>query len=526
MFSSVLDVTVQRDCDSGSRYTPWLTYIGSDTFVYALSDGVAEQSATVVVEVYKTASEASGETFRVLHNLTLSGLLSGNELNREAISALVANGPSHGALTFDSDHTFTYTPNTHYVGANSFTYTWSDDLTTGNTATVSIDVYNNAPVAEDDTFVIPRNGQLSLGPSGILENDLDSDGDPLRVSSVIGFQWESATPLASGEYQFTTEVNPDGSLLVVRPADWSGVIRLLYAVSDGVEESYAWVTVYVGDEPILRTDYYVVPEDGILDIVSPSEGVLANDEDRLGRTWEARLVPESAPAPEIGEVTLRADGTFTFIAGPEWTCCSDTHFAYTVAPAVAIVVVAFVILVGQGCRSAPPPPAAPAPLIDWVSATDTGKVLTGTIYGDLRLYTVRLAGGVAVIEVAKRTGGPVAPGTDPRYNCHGYTFGGSTAPGGPFPINNDQVPTILKHGYDAIGESDVKPGDIAVFWLGGEAVHSAVVKEVRRTPSGSLDPSGTTFKTKNGTRRLVDGMPLEKLRDVYPKTTITYYRRK
>jgi hypothetical protein len=343
---------------------------------------------------------------------------------------------------------------------------------------------------------------------------------------VIDFQWESATPLASGEYQFTTEVNPDGSLLVVPPADWSGMIRLLYAVSDGVEESYAWVTVYVGDEPILRTDYYVVPEDGILDIVSPSEGVLANDEDRLGRTWEARLVPESAPAPEIGEVTLRADGTFTFIAGPEWTCCSDTHFAYTVAPAVAIVVVAIVVLVGQGCRSAPPPPAAPAPLIDWEKAKPVGDPFPTKYYGTPQRYEVPLRGGAATIKVYKRTGGPVAPGTEPEYNCHGYTFGGRTAPGGPFLINNDQVPTILKHGYDAIGESDVKPGDIAVFWLGAQAVHSAVVKEVRRTPSGSLDPSGTTFRTKNGRMRLEDGMPLEKLRDVYPKTTITYYRRK
>jgi hypothetical protein len=469
-----------------------------------------------------------GATVSVLHDRELTGSVYGYDPDGDAITAQLVSGPTNGTLTLNPDGTFTYIPNTHYVGPDSFTYTWSDGLTTGNTATVSIDVYNNAPVAEDDTFVIPRNVQLSLGPSGILENDLDSDGDPLRVSSVIDFQWESATPLASGEYQFTTEVNPDGSLLVVPPADWSGMIRLLYAVSDGVEESYAWVTVYVGDEPILRTDYYVVPEDGILDIVSPSEGVLANDEDRLGRTWEARLVPESAPAPEIGEVMLRADGTFTFIAGPEWTCCSDTHFAYTVAPAVAIVVVAIVVLVGQGCRSAPPPPAAPAapaPLIDWEKATPVGDPFPTKYYGTLQRYEVPLRGGAATIRVYKHTGGAL-PGTDPRYNCHGYTFGGSAASNGPFLIHPDQVPTILKHGYAAIGESDVKPEDIAVFWLGGQAVHSAVVKEVRRTPSGSLDPSGTTFKTKNGTRRLVDGMPLEKLRDVYPKTTITYYRRK
>jgi hypothetical protein len=454
----------------------------------------------------------------VLHDRELTGSVYGYDPDGDAITAQLVSGPTNGTLTLNPDGTFTYIPNTHYVGPDRFTYTWSDGLTTGNTATVSIDVYNNAPVAEDDTFVIPRNGQLSLGPSGILENDLDSDGDPLRVSSVIDFQWESATPLASGEYQFTTEVNPDGSLLVVPPADWSGMIRLLYAVSDGVEESYAWVTVYVGDEPILRTDYYVVPEDGILDIVSPSEGVLANDEDRLGRTWEARLVPGSAPAPEIGEVTLRADGTFTFIAGPEWTCCSDTHFAYTVAPAVAIVVVAFVVLVAKGCRTAPPPPAAPAapaPLIDWARAKPTGVVIESEIYGVAMEYEVPLRAGTPTIKVYKRTGGPVAPGTEPEYNCHGYTFGGRTAPGGPFLIDPDEVPTILKHGYAAVAEKDVEPGHIAVFWEGTYASHSAVVKEVKRKADGSLDPSGTTFKTKNGNTPFVDGMSLEELLKVY-----------
>jgi hypothetical protein len=121
----------------------------------------------------------------------------------------------------------------------------------------------------------------------------------------------------------------------------------------------------------------------------------------------------------------------------------------------------------------------------------------------------------------------VAPGTDPRYNCHGYTFGGSAADNGPFLIDTDQVPTILKHGYAAVAEKDVEPGDIAVFWLGGEAVHSAVVKEVRRTPTGSLDPSGTTFETKNGNTPFVDGMSLEELLKVYDETTsVKYYRAK
>ena len=58
----------------------------------------------------------------------LTGSLSGKDADGDAITAQVANGPSHGTLTLNPDGSFTYTPNTHYVGPDSFTYTWSDGI--------------------------------------------------------------------------------------------------------------------------------------------------------------------------------------------------------------------------------------------------------------------------------------------------------------------------------------------------------------------------------------------------------------
>ncbi len=49
-------------------------------------------------------------------------------------TAQQVSGPSHGTLTFHADGSFAYTPKTHYVGPDSFTFTWSDGLTAGNTA--------------------------------------------------------------------------------------------------------------------------------------------------------------------------------------------------------------------------------------------------------------------------------------------------------------------------------------------------------------------------------------------------------
>ncbi|MCI0640404.1 MAG: PKD domain-containing protein, partial [Gemmataceae bacterium] len=63
--------------------------------------------------------------------------------------AVLVSGPAHGALTLNSDGSFTYAPHANYNGSDSFTYRASDGSLDSNVATVSLTVnpVNDAPVA-------------------------------------------------------------------------------------------------------------------------------------------------------------------------------------------------------------------------------------------------------------------------------------------------------------------------------------------------------------------------------------------
>lgn len=102
------------------------------------------------------------------------------------------------------------------------------------------------------------------------------------------------------------------------------------------------------------------------------------------------------------------------------------------------------------------------------------------------------------------------------YFCHGLTFGGKDAPGGPVsPFSGQDVRTILEHHYrPVIPESDAVAGDILV-WSGpsGETPHSAVLTAPVVTPGKDYLDYSSQLRSKNGKlpeatmtlERLVDG---------------------
>ena len=59
--------------------------------------------------------------------------------NGQPFSSVVVTGPSDGTLTLNSDGAFTYTPNTNFVGTDTFTYKDVQGSTVSNVATVTID---------------------------------------------------------------------------------------------------------------------------------------------------------------------------------------------------------------------------------------------------------------------------------------------------------------------------------------------------------------------------------------------------
>ncbi|MGI9066294.1 MAG: tandem-95 repeat protein [Pyrinomonadaceae bacterium] len=133
-------------------YTPASNYSGPDSFTYKANDGTVDSNtATVSITVngVNDSPAAIGDSYSVIGDLTLNvaapGVLSNDtDIDTGSITALLNAGPTHGTLNLNANGSFTYTPNTGYVGSDSFTYHANDGSANSNVATVTITV--TAPV--------------------------------------------------------------------------------------------------------------------------------------------------------------------------------------------------------------------------------------------------------------------------------------------------------------------------------------------------------------------------------------------
>ncbi|MFZ2448286.1 MAG: Ig-like domain-containing protein [Syntrophobacteraceae bacterium] len=86
--------------------------------------------------------------------------------NRDAISAALDQGPSHGRLTLNQDGSFTYIPDRAFIGTDGFTYHATDGTNNSNVANVTIVVprANLSPLANagPDQMIRPPVGKIKL----------------------------------------------------------------------------------------------------------------------------------------------------------------------------------------------------------------------------------------------------------------------------------------------------------------------------------------------------------------------------
>ncbi len=102
------------------------------------------------------------------------------------------------------------------------------------------------------------------------------------------------------------------------------------------------------------------------------------------------------------------------------------------------------------------------------------------------------------------------------YFCHGLTFGGKEAPGGPVsPFSGNDVQTILANHYRKIDRESDAVADNILVWFGpaGETPHSAILTDPVFVPGKNYLDYRSRLRSKNGTlaeatmtlERLVDG---------------------
>jgi hypothetical protein len=138
-------------------YTPNPNYNGADSFSYAAHDGVvAGNVATVSIQVNPVNDPpvATNDSYTTAEDVPLNvsapGILANDtDVEGDALTAALVNNVSNGHLSFNSNGSFTYTPNPNYYGSDSFNYRASDGAILGNLATVTINV---TPVSDPLQF--------------------------------------------------------------------------------------------------------------------------------------------------------------------------------------------------------------------------------------------------------------------------------------------------------------------------------------------------------------------------------------
>ena len=260
-------------------------------------------------------SVAVDDAFAISEDTSSAGNLADNDaLAGDVTFALVdQGGPSNGAVTLNEDGTFVFTPNTDFVGDDSFQYVITDANGQTSTATVSITVeaVNDAPVAIDD--VVAAQEDVLLENINVLDNDTDSDGNPLTVTNAVS---------AAGG---VVTINADGTLSYQAPANFTGPDTINYTIDDGAGgTSTAVVNIDVAPVADLAAadDFNTGDEDTVI-----SGSVADNDTTLSG----GALTYAVESTVENGALTFNADGSYEYTPNPNFSGVDS--FTYVVTDA-------------------------------------------------------------------------------------------------------------------------------------------------------------------------------------------------
>ncbi len=287
-------------------YTPTANFNGSDSFTFKVNDGTVDSNTatvTITVTPVNDAPVAIPQNIGTNQDTPVSITLSGSDIDADPLTYTVSASPTHGTLSSTAPN-LTYTPNTGYVGADSFEFTVSDGTAISSPATVSISVsnVNDAPVADGQSLSTPEDTSLSITLSGS-----DADDDPLTYRVITQPVHGTLTGTAA-----TITYAPE--------ANYNGTDAFIFVANDGtVDSPPATVTIDitpVNDAPIANGQAVVTSENAAVEIT-----LTGTDVENSALTFSIQSGPSNGTLTGSGAAwTYQPDADyegadlFTFIA--------------------------------------------------------------------------------------------------------------------------------------------------------------------------------------------------------------------
>jgi len=259
---------------SASQSGPYnATIIATDT-----AGGTVSQS--FVWDISNPAPEADNDSASLNEDSTHNGSVASNDNDPDGdvVNFSLNTSTSNGALLFNNDGSYTYTPIANFNGTDSFSYTITDADGATDTATVTLTVN---PIDDPTTTVADigstnEDTTLSVNAAnGVLSNDSDIDD----VLSVATFQIAGDTATYSANTTATITgvgtltINADGSYTFVPTANYDGAVPVAsYTTNTGATDTLTISITGINDAPVANAVAGTFNEDKLSEPAVPQTG--------------------------------------------------------------------------------------------------------------------------------------------------------------------------------------------------------------------------------------------------------------
>jgi hypothetical protein len=294
-------------------YSPNANYTGSDSFTFRTSDGTntsAVATVSITVTPLNDAPIANSQNVTTPEDTALPIALVGSDLEGTPLTYILMSGPANGALSAFNTNTgaLTYTPNTNYNGADSFTFRVSDGTNFSAVATVTITVI---PVADQPRAVPQGLTTPEDTPLPITLIGTSPDGSPLTYQLI-------SAPTHGAFVSFNT----NSGVLTYQPhTNYNGFDAFTFRVSDGFTNSLvATVSITVtpvNDGPIVVNDSTNTPS-GQLVVISP----LVNDTDPDGGALAISCMSSTNGTAVVSGTNILFTSASNFVGTVNITYCA------------------------------------------------------------------------------------------------------------------------------------------------------------------------------------------------------------